>query len=297
MSLSRLALRVATVKALTNATMAGPRVFDSAVDPIDLQVKDNRLPFITVLTEEHDREITGRDLRMGPDTCELVIEVAVASKVEVDTGDLTEIVIPHTDAGMEIALDVLGHEIIETLQASPALWARRWRAFVLRVTKIVSRRGAGSGEGVRFAARQITFSLDLLADPIKGETLPEIWEDMLATMEGDPDLNGASVILRHALAADTDFVQAPNGAQNTAPSGTFIPDEAATFVLDASGKLPASGLAASALGIEAATVEALGLGETLGEGGGESLLAEILTTPAPVLSMTEADVEEQLPDA
>ena len=43
MSLTRLVMRLAAARALLDRTLAGPRVFDSAVDPIDQTIAATRL--------------------------------------------------------------------------------------------------------------------------------------------------------------------------------------------------------------------------------------------------------------
>lgn len=202
MSLSRLALRIITARALAGTTLAGSRVFDSAVEPIDLHVQTQRQPFLTVMTDDHDRQVSGRDLRHGTDSCELVIEVAVATTVKAGTGGAEEVVVPHTDAGMEVVLDLIGHQITETLMGGQSAWAKLWRDFAMRTTRITSRRGASAENGVRFAARQIIITVDLMADPIRGEAMPAPWQWLLTAMEDDPEMVDLAALVRYAIEGD-----------------------------------------------------------------------------------------------
>lgn len=207
MSLSRLALRIITVKALQGATLAGEAVFDSAVDPIDVQVRQNRRPFVVVTTDEHKRTITGRDLRQGNDLCDVVIEVAVASKVEAETGADEQIIIPQTDANMEVVLDLIGHQTTEALMGGKTEWSELWKLFAMGVVSITSRRGASAEQGVRFAARQMVVTTDLIGDPVRGGDMSAAWTRLLTAMEADAELGGTAALIRYAIEGDAPLTE------------------------------------------------------------------------------------------
>lgn len=267
MSLARLALRIVTARALKGATLAEGRVFDSAIEPVDVQTATHRLPFCTVYTDEHDRTITGRDLRMGNDNCELVIEIAVAARVPVDVldgGVPTEVVIPPTDAGMEVVLDLVGHQITEALMSGATVWSRLWQEFAMRATRVMSRRGASSEGGVRFAARQIVINTDMLADPVRGQALPGPWARLIAAMEADPELAGMAIVIRHAIEGD--------------------------------GPLTEEAMVSSLYAIAAETVTAMGLTPVRDLAGVKVDLTEVVVDQedtAPDLVLTEAAADEQ----
>ena len=200
MSLSRLALRIITSRALRGATLADTRVFDSAVDPIDMQVgTGNRDPFLVVYTDDHTRQITGRDLFHGDDSADLVIEAAVAAAVSLEGDDGESVDIPPTDAGMEIILDLLGHQVLTALTGERTAWSSLFNRFVLSVEKVTSRRGASAESGVRFAARQITITCNVVADPIAGDDLSALWSDFLGAVAADPQIDNLELIIRHAI--------------------------------------------------------------------------------------------------
>ena len=211
MSISRLAIRAVTKKALSGRTLAGARVYDSSVDPIDLQARENRQPFITVYTDDHSRSITGRDLMMGEEECQLILEVAVAAQVSVPVpaehgGGVEEaIVIPATDAGLEQTLDLIGYQAFKELMTGTTVWAGLWREFAFRVKKIDTRRGASSDSGVRIAARQIAVSLEMISDPTPGEALSGTWESVLAAFEDDDELDGIAAVIRYAVVGEGDM--------------------------------------------------------------------------------------------
>lgn len=206
MGLSRLALRIITCRALTGATIAGASVHDSAVDTIDQMVKAQRKPFITVSTDEHRRTITGRDLRHGDDQCELVLDVAVASKVTADAGGEI-IVIPQTDAGMEVILDLIGQQINEALLSGATVWSRLWQDFAVRVVSVASRRGASAEDGTRFAARQIVITADILGDPVRGSVPFGPWQRLLAAMDADAELADMGALIRYAIEGDVPLTE------------------------------------------------------------------------------------------
>ncbi len=196
MSLSRLAMRIAAARALKGATLAEARVFDSAIDPIDQTIAETRAPVLIVTTDDYEVDTVGRDLMHGDTRCELVIEAAIASRVEV-SGDVS-LSIPHTDEGMEIVLDLIEHQVMTALTRERTTWSRVWMKLAPRVHKRSSRRGASVEHGVRFAARQIVLSCDLIEAPADGAAVVpgSTWEDVLAVMTEDEALSPIADLLR-----------------------------------------------------------------------------------------------------
>lgn len=202
MSLTRLVMRLAAARALRERTLAGPRVFDSAVDPIDQTIAENRQPLIVLTTDEHALDVTGRDLGSGAHRCDLVIEIAIASRVELPASDgdggQISIAIPHTDEGMELTLDIMEHQVTRALTRDDNAWSRAWMKLVPRVSQRLSRRGASSENGIRFAARQLVLTCDLVDTPVAGDTLApnSAWGEALTLMEADPILGNIANLLR-----------------------------------------------------------------------------------------------------
>jgi hypothetical protein len=188
MSMTRLAVRLAAVQALLGATLAEGRVYDSDTTPIDAALDKQPLPFLMVTTETHQRDITGLDLTHGNDSLELVVVVAIAASVSVEAPDgssTVQIVIPATDAGLELTLDLVEAQIARALTSRLTEWSRVFCGMVPRITGRMSQRGASAEEGIKFAARQIIFTCDCLADPVPGEALPDAgsWAAFMAAME------------------------------------------------------------------------------------------------------------------
>jgi hypothetical protein len=233
MSLSRLAMRIAAARAVKGETLAENRVYDSAIDPIDLTIAENRQPILVVMTDEHEAIPTGRDLFHTDASCDVIIEAAIASRVEIE-GEVG-ITIPHTDEGMELVLDMMEHQVIAALTRERTAWSRVWMKLVPRVKRRLSRRGASAEGGVRFAARQIVLTCDLIEAPTDGAAIPDgsTWADVLAVMEADDALQPIAGLIRATI------------------EGEPIADWKR---------------AANMLGIHMATANALGLGPVLDEG-------------------------------
>jgi hypothetical protein len=197
MSLARLVMRIAAARALRGATLAEARVYDSAIAPIDQTIAEERQPILIVTTDDHEMEVTGRDLFHGNVSCDLVIEAAIAARVEV-AGEESVITIPHTDEGMELALDLIEHQVMAALTRERGDWSRVWMKLVPRISRRLSRRGASVEKGVRFAARQIVLTCDLIEAPTDGAEIAEgtAWADLLGAMEEDTDLAPISQMLR-----------------------------------------------------------------------------------------------------
>ena len=248
MSLSRLAMRVAAARALKGTTLAETRVFDSAIDPIDQTIAETRAPVLIVTTDDHELETIGRDLMHGNTRCELVIEAAIASRVEV-SGDVS-LSIPHTDEGMEIVLDLIEHQVMAALTRERTTWSRVWMKLVPRIHKRSSRRGASVEHGVRFAARQIVLSCDLIEAPTDGASIipGSTWEDVLTVMAADDALSPIADLLRATIEG-----QPLDGWRR----------------------------AANALGIHLTTADAIGIGPILDPAADPEALEEITITGGP----------------
>lgn len=201
MSLVAFALRLITVKALRGATYAGARVYDSAMDPIDVAITEDRSPVVIVYTDEDEHHIDGKDIMGATRRLELVIETAVASRVEID-GE-PAVVIPHTDAGMEAVLGFMGRQVMRALLAGPAPWSELWRQAVTKIERMTVRRGASAEKGIRFAARQMVVTCDTLAEPYFGAHVEAggFWARLLAAMEADTEMQELARVLRSEIEA------------------------------------------------------------------------------------------------
>lgn len=193
MSLTALAVRIATIRALMGRTFAEDRVFDSKINPVNLVATKEAKPVIIVTTDDDNVDITGKDLRAGDHKLELVIEIAVTQKIEVqvENDQTTEVLsIPATDAGLEATVGLLGWQIAKALSADGGEWGDLWRHIVTNVHSISSRRGADDANGVRYAARQYIYSIDHIAEPTPGEALDATcgWGRILAAFKTDVEL-------------------------------------------------------------------------------------------------------------
>jgi len=164
-------------------------------------------PAIIVLTDDHATEPQGRDLYHGEQTCDLIVEIVIASQATIpgdDGGNAVTVTVPHTDEGMELVLDLIEAQVVRTLTGEINDWAGIWMAFVPRIIQRVSKRGASTEDGARFAARQLVLSCDLLADPVPAASwgVATAWGRFLAALDADPNLTGVAQILRAQIADD-----------------------------------------------------------------------------------------------
>jgi len=199
MSLVPLALRIITVKALRGETYALGRVLDSSLDAIDMTVTKDKSPVIVVSSddEEYANETGKLALNAAERSVDIVIESAVASMVEAPDGT-QQLTIPHTDAGMEAVLGIMGRQILRALLTPATPWSDLWRRVVVGVPKVMIRRGAAAEQGVRFAARQMVICCRTLHEPPFGEPIGQgmFWDDLLSLMAADDDLADLAKIIR-----------------------------------------------------------------------------------------------------
>lgn len=203
MSLIPLVLRVITVRALRDQTYAEGRVSDSLLDPIDMTVTGEKSPVIIVSTDDEEvRQNSGKDILAADRRVELAIETAVASTVAASDG-ATEVVIPHTDAGMEAVLSLLGRQVMRAILTDATPWGDLWRRCVTSIEGVQSRRGGGSEQGVRYAARQLLLACHTLAEPRFGMPIETgtFWADFLALAEADSDLAPLAQVIRAEIEA------------------------------------------------------------------------------------------------
>lgn len=196
MSLARLALRIATVKALRGHTWAGDMVRDSEIGPIDDAAQDKEIPFVVVYTDDSEGEVSGTDLFAHDGKQCLVIEVGVTTRMKPGRSGPGGWAIPTTDAGMEMTIDAIERQIKLALTDPANPWGEFWRKLVLSIDMRKSQRGAAAKDGVRFAGRQIVLDVDLPRDPAPGRPLGPIWADFLALCAADADLAGQVDALR-----------------------------------------------------------------------------------------------------
>lgn len=201
MSLAALALRLVTVKALTGRTLAGDRVFDSEVGTLQAKAAEERAPVLLIFTDEEKQKGIGKDLFgcSSSRSLTLVIEAVVA---EFGTSDGETVMnLPSTDAAREAALDLLRRQCMAAFTDTrpEAGWAELWRQIVHGVTEVSVVRGADSQNGARFAAKQISLTVDTLGEPAPGEGLVYGWQDIVEAFEADDDLAGFGALIRSEL--------------------------------------------------------------------------------------------------
>jgi len=226
MSLVRLGVRIAAVMAITDATFAEDRVYDSEILSIDTLVSKDPKPFITVTTDDDETDVTGRDLLSGNRSLDLVIECIFAGKLDGET-----VSIPETDAGMEITLDLMQRQVTRALSSEENVWSLDFKKLAVIITKMASRRGASAENGVRFAARQIVLTIDPMNDPDYGVALDD--EHPLKkladnlTAKGGEYVNIANLIISEAagtLIPDWDRVRTDLSMMKSAAAAIRVGD-------------------------------------------------------------------------
>lgn len=207
MSLVAYAIRTCLGAALVGRTLAGDRVYDSAVQPIEEMIKPEPQPFIVVGTD--DEEITPRGWALLDADREMnfVVEIAIGGMTRIDLpeaeggGAALRLDIPHTDEGLETTLNMVGRQIQREILVG-GVWSDLLRDIAFGLKKVTVRRGANTEQGTRFAARQYVFTADTIAEPDFGAEPEGIWTRILDLMQADPRLAGDVPLLRRMIAGD-----------------------------------------------------------------------------------------------
>lgn len=173
MSLSRTALRLATVEALRPhasiagngpwPTIAGKRVFDTALDAFDILNPSNRAPVVVVYTD-HDNGDPGQKAGGPPfkRIVDLLIEIAVYVKAKDDDGTYA-VGLPQSDAELEASLDLLDAQVRFALMYAPSglIWRNLTGSRVGDIRSLPLRSGQ---EATRLAMRTITMQVQVPDD-------------------------------------------------------------------------------------------------------------------------------------
>lgn len=193
MSLIRPVLRMCAVGALMNSTLAQDRVYDSDNTPLAEVLQGDAKPYIVVFTDDDNRpDVMGRDYYGATNHLTLVLEFGIASSVE------GTVHIPATDAGMEVAIDLLEGQVLAAVLTDPHNpWAELVRRIILKVIRTQSKRGGSGERGARWAARQLMLVLDVIADPPPGEVIEEhhVIRDFAVLAAGNSPMSASAAII------------------------------------------------------------------------------------------------------
>jgi hypothetical protein len=209
-SIVRAALRLAAVEAMleNNRTYAQRRVYDSNNQPLlDLLQPETAgdMPFVIVYTDSDSivRNTAEHGLYSGTRECQLVFEIGVATAIT-DKEGIKRLVIPYTDRGMELGLDFLQKQVLDSVfQDARSEWAELVRQMRIKAWGLVSRRSGKQDKNGHWAARQVVVSLDLISDPEPGQLLAplHVLNQFFELMQerGSVDGRSGSRLIQNAL--------------------------------------------------------------------------------------------------
>ena len=158
MSLMRLALRAATVDALSNGgvapfpTIAGPMIFDSKIDGLEHSATETMLPCVIVYTNRDLSHLPtkNQDNSFDQRQIELCMDLIIGTHV----GDSFKYV--DTDAEMEALLDLFEWQVWRTLNDPYSAKAKTWLKMVRSIDGWGSEPAREAKAANRLAMRQIT---------------------------------------------------------------------------------------------------------------------------------------------
>ena len=218
MSIARLALRKCAVEALKGQTFVGANVKDSDIGAIDIagsgELRTSAdAPFILIYTDESAAEdVKPRDLRQtgGLDfVAEFGVTAAMAETDE-ETGEsrLVGVGLAATDENLEMILDLIDRQIVNTLTDPGNAWAEIWRDLSDGIEKIERKRAVDDANGHRLAFRQLRMRLRVKPDPVFGAPLApaSVWMKFKAAADADlPDVAPILAIMLGELADEVTY--------------------------------------------------------------------------------------------
>lgn len=161
MSLERTALRLATVMLLSNGsvepypTMAGPRVYDSRIDAVQITDEDEVLALITVNTDDDSGSSLSAN-NGGPP-----FERSVTLSLDLHLGIPSSDAVMHmaTESDLERRLDLFEHQVERLLTERIGVWGGLFDGIARRITDWSSVRYVERDGNVRLAARLIQMTV------------------------------------------------------------------------------------------------------------------------------------------
>ncbi len=173
MSFNRYIARIAAVQAISNfgvapwPTIAGNRVFDSKIEPVEETQADQLVPVCVVYTDYDKNGWRLGQAQFGDRMLTFTFELLVVQRQPGEGEEPDVLLYPETDSELESALDIFESQLGEALMADNVA-ANAFRYFTIRPIEVISRRGATVEGGRRLAARQITLETKAAREPMNG---------------------------------------------------------------------------------------------------------------------------------
>ncbi|MCZ4273995.1 hypothetical protein [Maritalea porphyrae] len=227
--ITQILLRHLAVQALLGTTLAQTNVWDSRVAKIeDIAGEQGEVPIVVAYSDGYSNTI---EQGAGP-RHELVIECALArivksSEAGVSTSEAAQAQLKPilTDALLDLRVAYLSAQIVGALQSADNAWAQ----LLLKLTaskpmKFSIKRGASNESGAVFAARQLVFEFQTIAEPVQSMPATGVFADCLSALENNPDsVIFASYIANWFNAGEkADWVAAIERLETTTNGGALL---------------------------------------------------------------------------
>lgn len=241
MSLVAFALRTAFKETLKGRTLAGDRVVDSPLEPLDDILAENApaKPYIAIFTGDTSKSPDGRETAKTPGEIEMTVQVYCPPEVAI--GDIRV-----SGSAVAAVIDAVERQIDRAIAVEDNAWTKLLRRLAHHISNISSRPYQMQTEnGVRIPMREMTYTCKVVADPSFDLTelkVDTVWLDLDTAMRAHAGLAPLADFFRDlALRPDglTDMraLQARLGAtevemRNMGLSGDLIPDDPPPVVQD-----------------------------------------------------------------
>ena len=223
MSFVCFAVRISAVEATKGNTVVGSNVLDSEIGVLDIAADgslrtDKDKPFISVYTDG-SKLLEGLELRslLSPGQLDIVFEAGVTTAHAVTDAETDESVIlgmPATDATFEFHLDLALRQTGDALNDPDNEWAEIFRSLCRSFQSVSRSRISGDTNGMRLAAHQLKITANMVAEPVRGESLKpgSPFARFLAKCESDlvpndPSMEEKIALIRAQLSGNASELQ------------------------------------------------------------------------------------------
>lgn len=214
MSTYRLITRLAVVSALNNylqrpyPTLAGRRVFDSKIEPVEDIAKDTAFPCVVVYTDYDKDHWSKATMAHKKRLLSVTLEMLIVQAKKGAKPNSYKLDCPYTDSEIEISLDILEWQVARALKM-PNAATTCFNYIASDFVNITSRRGATVAGGQRLAARQITLEINAVRDNEIG-IIPQPVDAFLTELGMHSDYGRVVEDIRQMMLMNADDTPAEN---------------------------------------------------------------------------------------
>ncbi len=204
------ALRTAICKTLRGSTIAGPHVYDSPVEPLDMVTGPNATgaPVIAVFVSEMKKNsVQGRDVAGASAEAEVTIQIYAPAEFNMSmlAADGSPIEVRVGGEGIAVALDFAERQIERVFAMSDTEWGKLFRRLITSYANVHSMRilvRVGDAQnGVNIPMAELTYTCKTIFEPAYSSEMDALWQQIYDALAADEAYEGIAEMLKALIEA------------------------------------------------------------------------------------------------